>query len=273
MRLNVLFWNVQRKDLTAQIVNLAKSRTIDIFVLAENPVSSVRLILALNTDRADYFPNHPLSNCDKITIITRFSYEFIQPRQESNRLTIREVELPGEKPFLLTAVHLVDKGSFSPESQTQAASEMASDIARAEVDYRNNRNIVLGDFNMNPFETGMVMANGFHGVMSGEIARQGTRTVQEREYPYFYNPTWGLFGDLNETAPGTYYYRKAEHVCYEWNLFDQVLIRPTLIDNFVKGSLEIVQTDGVTSLLTKNNRPNQKDYSDHLPLFFTLNFD
>ncbi|AUD07460.1 hypothetical protein CWM47_24360 [Spirosoma pollinicola] len=61
-------------------------------------------------------------------------------------------------------------------------------------------------------------------------------------------------------------------MCYEWNLFDQVLIRPSLVTNFVKNSLEIIKTDGVSSLVTKRNLPNQKTYSDHLPLFFTLKF-
>ena len=74
---NVLFWNVQKKDLTAQIVNLAKSKGIDILVLAENPVSSVQLIQALNTDGPYYFQNHPLSFCKKITIVTKFHYDFI----------------------------------------------------------------------------------------------------------------------------------------------------------------------------------------------------
>ncbi len=272
MRLNILFWNVQRKDLTAQIVNLAQSRAVDILVLAENPVSSIQLIQALNRDGADYFLNHPDSNCDKITIITRFSYAFILPIAESRRLTVRRVELPDGITFLLTGVHLVDKGSFSAESQAQAALVTASQITQAEREAETDRTVVVGDFNMNPFETGMVMANGFHGVMSSDIARQGSRTVQELDYPYFYNPTCGLFGDLNETVPGTYHYQRAELVSYEWNLFDQVLIRPSLIDNFVKSSLEILQTDGVTSLLTKLNRPNKVTYSDHLPLFFTLEF-
>lgn len=125
---------------------------------------------------------------------------------------------------------------------------------------------------MNPFETGMIKANGFHATMSSEVARRGSRTVQQREYPYFYNPTWGLFGDLNKDVAGTYYYQHAEHICYEWNVFDQVLVRPSMIGNFVKGSLEIVRNDGVTSLLTNRNVPNKNMYSDHLPLFFTLKF-
>ena len=270
--LNVLFWNVQKKDLTAQIVNIARSKDVDILVLAENPVSSVQLIQALNTNGAYYFQNHPLSQCKKITIVTKFHYDSITPVEEDNRTTIRHVTLPMGGDFLLTALHLVDKGNFTSESQNEAASLVASQLVQVEAREQIDRHIVVGDFNMNPFETGMIKVNGFHGTMSSEVAGRGFRTVQQREYPYFYNPTWSLFGDLNKDVSGTYYYLHAEHVCYEWNMFDQVLIRPSMVGNFVKGSLEIIQHDSVISLVTNRNVPNKTTYSDHLPLFFTLKF-
>lgn len=98
---NVLFWNIQRKDLTVQIVNLAVSKGVDILVLAENPVSSVQLIQALNTNGPYYFQNHPLSQCRKITIITKFHYDSIVPIEEDHRLTVRRIRLPTGEDFLL----------------------------------------------------------------------------------------------------------------------------------------------------------------------------
>ena len=270
--LNVLFWNVQKKDLTPQIVNLAKSKDVDILVLAENPVGSEQLVQALNQQLTGYQTNNPISQCEKITIISRFPSKFIEPVYETKRLTVRRVQLPGYPEFLLTALHLVDKGSFSTQSQTIETYVTARDLIVEEQRHQQDAMIVVGDFNMNPFDEGMISTLGFHGTMSSELATEGSRIVQSKTYPYFYNPTWGLFGDLNKEASGTYYYRRAEHICYEWNVFDQVLIRPGLVPNFVKGSLSIVQHDGVTSLLTINNRPAQAAYSDHLPLFFTLAF-
>ncbi|WP_020594621.1 hypothetical protein [Spirosoma panaciterrae] len=270
--LNVLFWNVHKKDLTTQIVNIVHSRDIDILILAENPVSQIHLLQALNVKGPYYFLNHPLSQCKKITILTKFHYTSIVPIEEGDRLTVRHINLPTGEDFLLTALHMVDKSNFNSESQNEAASLVADQLSKVENRLQINRHIVIGDFNMNPFEIGMIKANGFHGTMSSEVARKGSRMVQQREYPYFYNPTWSLFGDLNKAVSGTYYYQHAEHVCYEWNVFDQVLIRPDMINNFVKDSLEIIQTDGVTSLLTRRNVPNKKTFSDHLPLFFRLKF-
>jgi hypothetical protein len=272
-QLNVLFWNVKKKDLTEQIVNLARSKEVDILVLAENKIKSLHLIKALNTEGAYYFQDHPLANCPKITIVTRFHYDLIEPIDvDPRRMTTRLVRLITGETFLFTALHYLDKGNFTAESQEQNAYLTAKRLIDIEFERGINRHIVVGDFNMNPFEKGMIGVLGFHGTMSSQVASVGSRIVQDIDYPYFYNPTWSLFGDLNKEVSGTYYYRRAQHVCYEWNMFDQVLIRPSMVNNFVKDSLTIVQTDGVTSLLTDRNIPNQKSYSDHLPLFFTLRF-
>ena len=187
-------------------------------------------------------------------------------------MTIRHVSLPLHDDFLFVALHSVDKRSFSSESQDVAATLLVNEIIRVEEQYQNERTVIVGDFNMNPFETSMVKTTGFHGTMSSEVARAGARTVQGQDYKCFYNPTWSLFGDLNKTVSGTYYYHRSEHVCYEWNIFDQVLLRPAMIDNFVNESLEIVSTDSVNLLVTNKGRPDRSSYSDHLPLFFTLKF-
>ena len=47
------------------------------------------------------------------------------------------------------------------------------------------------------------------------------RFVQGTDYPFFYNPMWGLFGDGREGPAGSYYYAKSGHETYFWNIFDQ----------------------------------------------------
>ncbi len=68
--------------------------------------------------------------------------------------------------------------------------------------------------------------------MDRKVARDVVRTVQEQGYGFFYNPMWGLFGDGTRGPSGTFYHRRAEHKVYFWNMFDQVLVRPQLLDRF-----------------------------------------
>jgi hypothetical protein len=123
---------------------------------------------------------------------------------------------------------------------------------------------------MNPFEDGVVSANGLHGVMTRSIAEKRTRVVQSQEYPFFYNPMWGLLGDSTPGSPGTFYYSGAEHRTYFWNMFDQVLIRPDLLPLFDNEELEIPESDGEVSFLSDKDLPDKNVASDHLPVTFKL---
>jgi len=54
-------------------------------------------------------------------------------------------------------------------------------------------------------------------------------------------------------------------------MFDQVLIRPDLLDRFDNQDLQIIASANNTSLLSSNGILNDKSPSDHLPLLFRLN--
>jgi len=94
--------------------------------------------------------------------------------------------------------------------------------------------------------------------------------VQTRPYKFFYNPMWSHFGD-RAAAAGTYYYESAEPLCYFWNIFDQVLLRPELLGGFTHERLRIVTEIAGVSLLT-DGRPDRTLASDHLPVLLQLEF-
>jgi len=81
---------------------------------------------------------------------------------------------------------------------------------------------------------------------------------------------WGHFGDGSIGPPGTYYDDRSGHVAYFWNMFDQVLVRPDLLDYFATEDVQILTDDGLEALLTRNGRPDSTMASDHLPLLFRL---
>lgn len=81
---------------------------------------------------------------------------------------------------------------------------------------------------------------------------------------------WGLLGDFGKgNAPGTMYYNPSKYFNYYWNMFDQVLIRPELIDAFDCDLLEIIIKTKNHKFINNNNIVNTK-YSDHLPIKFNL---
>ncbi len=266
-----LFWNLKRKPLQDIVANLALGYEVDVLMLAECRIEPAVLLPALNRDeRSDYF-YAPSVVPGKVEIYTRFSSEFLIPVRDEPRLTIRHLMLPGRMDILLAVTHYPSKMHWSDADQALACGPLlAQPITMAETDVGHARTVLVGDLNMNPFEDGVVSAFGLHGAMTRRIAKRGARTVQGKECPFFYNPMWGLFGDASPGPPGTYYRWGSEPVEFFWNMFDQVLIRPDLLPLFRNEDLEIVTTDGETSLLTRNQVPDRTVASDHLPLFFRL---
>ncbi|HEY3278123.1 MAG TPA: endonuclease/exonuclease/phosphatase family protein [Syntrophorhabdaceae bacterium] len=265
--LTFLFWNLNRKPIQQKVVNICINFDIDVMMLIESTIDDSVLLYKLNTagDNGYYFSDG--IGCKDIKIFSRFSGDYLQPFFESERLTIRKVNLPGCTEFLLAVNHFPSRLHWSGESQAFESTRLSSQIKRAEKDAGHKRTVLVGDLNMNPFHDGLVSANGLHGVMSSKIARRIARTVQGEDYPFFYNPMWNFFGDRTPGPPGTYYYNNAEHKVFFWNIFDQVLIRPELLDNFIADELRILESDGAHSLLSETGLPKG---SDHLPILFKL---
>ncbi len=125
---------------------------------------------------------------------------------------------------------------------------------------------------MNPFEAGVVGAAGLNATMARSQALKEFCTVRGRQYQFFYNPMWGHFGEHGQKPPGTYYRNSGEQVNYYWNMFDQVLVRPSLLDMFPPDGVEIVTHAGRFPLMTSRGLPDRAVGSDHLPLLFRLGF-
>jgi hypothetical protein len=138
----------------------------------------------------------------------------------------------------------------------------------------NDRTVVVGDLNMNPFDDGLLDVRGLNALADRRtVQRKDSRRfgiVLHEEFRLFYNPMWSHFGDDIEPA-GTYYYDKSNaEVDPLWNIYDQVLLRPALLDRFQNKNLKILTTDGVVSFIRRNGTPNGDVYSDHLPIWFQL---
>jgi endonuclease/exonuclease/phosphatase family metal-dependent hydrolase len=267
--INVLFWNVGREPRQSQIVQLANHYDVDIVLLAEFVDQPDDMLKALNETKVAY-EYSPGNGNTKISVFTRFADEYVRPVFETDRLTIRRLDLPGKVEILLAVVQLPSKLFWSDESQAFECTKLAADIRDAENNSGHRKTVLLGDFNMNPVETGIVSALGIHAVMDRRIALGGSRFVQDSEYIFFYNRMWSFLGDCSPGPPGTLYYQRAEHRVYFWNMFDQVLIRPALLDRFRIDGLAIIDHNGAESLLADAGRPNARIGSDHLPIRFRL---
>ena len=264
-----LFWNLNKKSLEGLVADLAVLNEVDVLILTECEIPTHVMLETLNHGEMPMF-HHVHVECDEIVIYTRFPSEFLQKKFDSSRLTIRRLKLPGRQDILLAATHLVSKRNWSDASQSDECPKLAGMIRRVEEEEGHRRTVLVGDLNMNPFEVGVVSANGLNAVMSRTLAERQTRRVQGQDHAFFYNPMWGHFGDAVAGPPGSYFFRSSQPVEYFWNIFDQVLLRPELLSIFKNEELKILSASGEQSLLTAGGRPDRKIASDHLPVLFRL---
>ncbi len=265
----LLFWNTQGDLAPDVLARLVKSKNVDFICLAESKLNSDEMIKVLKFNNTAKFLS-PDTITPKIQIFHRDNLKtFVRYGDLSSRLSMVSV-IFDQIEFLIASVHLVGKNNFERSDQLAQAIDVAGTIRERELDYKNDRTILCGDFNMNPFEDGVVAANGFHAISDRNTVskRKGTRTVQEKEYPFFYNPMWNLFGDETSGPPGTFYYRKTAQISHDWHMFDQVMLRKNCLPFYSHVEI-ITEFDGIQ---LKNNlgRPDKENYSDHFPILLHL---
>jgi hypothetical protein len=266
--LRVGFWNTGRKPVANLVRGLVREHDLNLLVLAERAEKRQRLVEALNggNDGALWHWCDQVL-CERIDFLARFPPTFFERIGGSKYHTAQLLQFPGIRPILITALHQRSQLNQSNDSANESAIGRALTVRRMEQVAGTRHTVVVGDFNVNAFESGMVGALGFHATATRETAAKVSRTVEGEEHMFFYNPMWSFFGDLSPGPPGTYRYWRSEHVCLEWHMLDQVLVRPVLVPAFVPDDLKIVTNVGETSLLTAAGNPTP---SDHLPLVFHL---
>jgi endonuclease/exonuclease/phosphatase family metal-dependent hydrolase len=266
-----LFWNLDGKNIADDVAELALERLADFVIVAEceSPASLLEALNEKFEKQQGAFTYLPTKS--RVHVFVRFDDRYATLLYETPHFTIRHVQLPMCVPLLVAAVHLIGKRDFKDSSQDTQCGFFVNDLISLENDRVHHTNtVVVGDINMNPYQDGVVSVAGLHGVPTKALARKKERIVQGRTHKMFYNPMWRFFGERAPDGPaGTCYYWKAENVWTFWNIYDQVLIRPSLIDRFPDDAMEVVSEIGGVSLL-REGVPHRERFSDHLPIVFEI---
>lgn len=265
-----LFWNVGKRDLRPLLGRAVHQLGIDVLMLAESPVADAVVVVDLRATTGLIFNAHS-DRRSKVRVFSKLARWRWKPYvPATDRLMAWHVHFGAPEGFTLVGAHLVSKNNTNPDEQALLAVEVAKEVRLVEEKVGHQRTLLVGDLNMNPFETGVLGANALHAVMSRSVARRKERTIQGKSYQYFYNPMWGLFGDRTPGPEGTYYYSGGVAEAY-WHMLDQVLLRPSLMDQLQ--SVQILASIDGESLLTKSGLPDATKYSDHLPVYFQLDLN
>ncbi|MCD8188988.1 MAG: hypothetical protein LUD78_01980 [Clostridiales bacterium] len=257
-----LFWNTHKNEnINSIIAELVLENNISFVILAEYSANVNELTQML--DLKGVAMQQYYCVCDRIVMLG--SAETVDPGLDTDHATIRVIN----NDYILCGIHLNSKLFSDHEAHREILIEqIIHDIKSTEQELGMSKTVVVGDFNMNPFDSSCVDARYFHGLPIYEETRRKSRKIAGQDFMMFYNPMWNLLGDF-EKPYGTYYYAGNDTVNTFWNLYDQVIIRPSLRPRFVDQSLRILTETEETSLLGKNGHP-KRGISNHLPITFEI---
>jgi hypothetical protein len=296
--LTILFWNIRgnqpktlptRKPfLLRSLARMAVAHAADVIVLAEPALAKTEVVGACNRGLAGPYYDVP-SGSEKLHFFSRVTH----PSFPTDRLWIERVsgnpkarvsvqELRSLK-VTVGGVHCLSQIDLgSARAREEHAAGLVETVRLVEKDVNHTRTVLIGDFNMDPFDPGMTAPRGFHAMISVELTRTVPLRASRGRTNCFYNPTWSLFGDRSfaETAtgvrkplraPGSYFYDDSREPTHHfWHVFDQVLVRPDLIPHL--RWVQPLTTDGTDEFLTAAGRIDEKRFSDHLPLIVRFHF-
>lgn len=279
--MNFLFWNIRGNSkscnkplLLATLSRIINEESVDVLALTEYEGFGDSLTDELRTTNVSARLENPTGVQDSVIMYynpERIHMSIAQNNTYTTPITITNIA--SEAQINAFFCHLPSKLLKTPSDQRDYASDFIEEVLDFEKHVGSNNTLICGDFNMCPFEEGMINSKGFHSIMDASITnRNPQRSVNKKLYSTFYNPMWGLIGDLGKgEVSGTYYSNKNRTNEYFWYMLDQVIVRPSLLNSFDSSKLRVISKGCTYDLLTNQSGINKK-ISDHLPIFFTLIF-
>ena len=278
MSKKIFFWNINHRG-NAFIQKLASiANGSDIMLLAESKIDDIEIKKQLGLDRVAF-----KSDFDETELTPKLYSNLGNNVLEhystapSKRLCFFTLQTKEYNEIILGGLHFPSKATYKGETQLSYASHYARWINDVEKQRANKKTIIFGDFNMNPFEQGMIEPQTFNATLSYDIAKSGQRTSHFEKFDYFYNPMWNWLGDREHHSgkikiPGSFYFKTTSDVTQiYWNVFDKVILRPSIIDIIDYTSLKIIEAIPLNDLINQDCENKEDNFTDHLPLLFNLN--
>jgi exonuclease III len=264
----ILFWNVNKKDLTKFVCALAKSTMADVIVLNENLLESSKTLQALrqNVSGDFYIPRASESSRKRFHCFCKRLTLDMSEVHSGSRTSVREFKI-GSHRLLLALVHGVDIRNYDLATRQSFAQSLAEEMRFVEKEQNTSKLVMLGDFNMNPYDSGMTLAAGLNAMMTRSCVAPGFRQHINARYEFYYNPMWSLLGD-NTAGPAGTVYDISSQGPYGWSMLDQVLIHHSIVEFF--HDVEIIDKAGEFSLKNARGRPDSNRVSDHFPILVNL---
>jgi len=259
--MRVLFWNLKGNNLTSYIEQLINEHNPDIAVFAE--YGSVDFHQIEVDTHNSYRHIIGIGGCDKVTILLKSTIPILFTHEQS-RYVIFSFEY-GEEYYSLAGIHLQDRWSTDTATRLVTIRRLIQDISNVESRCGSKRTVVIGDFNANPYDDELLLADAFNAVLFKDVIKQSeTCKVADNTFRRFYNPILNYISEFTKTY-GSFHNTNGANSPI-WHCLDQVIVSKALCDQI--SNVQYLKRIGTQTLMARV-KPNSA-ISDHLPLLVDI---
>jgi hypothetical protein len=257
--MKIIYWNSKQHADFSTIKDILLDEVPDILFLSETNEATITSNLAeLNISNYEHFDN---PGCSRIIILRKSERKLSISRQDYYYSAVKDIS----SGVIIISVHLPSQMYQSMDGLKSYIRSFRDEI---DVEFGNSSSkdiLVIGDFNINPFEKPMIDFDGFSASNSRKLRRSATHLKSTREL--YYNPTWTLYGKNN--FPGTKYFKRPSGSAFdilEHHFLDQVLVSFSLSQKIVSECVKVLEV--TTNKMFFDIPSNSVLLSDHLPLIY-----
>lgn len=251
-----------------EVAELIIESECDIYAFAEASDNTIEQVIRFLLDKYHIeCSSYPTPGCDRIKIIVIGQIDNISLLNQQKYYSLIKVSRENQQ-LIVGFVHFPSKLHHTLDQLRRASENLRNQIITEEESHAISDSIVIGDFNVDPFEMPMVSFSGM-GATNGIACSMRETVISSGEgNRLFYNPMWTLYS-MYKDRPGSHRYIRTGEDVVSWHFLDQVLIRPTLVDNFKFESLMLINGTRNFNYINANHTPC---LSDHLPLMCEIEY-
>jgi exonuclease III len=258
-----IYWNTNNIKSLNQILDICDSEIPQVFFLSEIDEKMLQ-------DNADLLKKHnykyfanPGSSRVKIIIQDGLNIALgLQNKYYSN------VKLPDINLDVIS-LHLPSQMFQHYDALKAFIRDFREDIDLNIGNSIDNNILIIGDFNVSPFDKPMIDFDGFSATNSINARHSITHLTKKKNL--YYNPTWKLYS--NTEFPGTKHFKRPSGSSYdvlEHHFLDQVVISSKLLNELKSEEIRVItQSNKFDYYLSGSNTLLE---SDHLPLTYEIKF-
>lgn len=284
---SIISWNTNKKKtnfIIDSINELKTEHTPEIFVFQECLGPYINTILDTEYDEIPY-PGKGINRRVRIFLKKNIFTRFAVNTALNNKLVFVHLKkINGKEDFNIVGAHMYSKLNTERQQLWKNKPFIETIELFERTQTNNDKTILIGDFNYNPFDTSLTDPYVFNAVDNKHlISTFRNYSIGNNHHNFWYNPMWNLLGDYDfrtnsdKNISGTYFINSESEIPY-WNLIDGTLLRPSIMNRFDYNMSEILtkttQREFLKPLIIRSDESFLiDDFSDHLPIKVTLNIN